>query len=418
MGTVFSTIPSIEQHQDLPYSFQVYLKNFKTESKISQEIILSIESHLNRGDIQGAHSVIKEALKNIDGIPLNIAVTGESGSGKSSFMNSLRGVGHEGKDAAPTGVEPTTMQRTPYKHPNFPNVTIWDLPGIGISDFQSKAYLEEVKFGEYDFFIIVSATRFKKNDLDLAKVIKAMKKNFYFVRTKVDLDLQNEQELRSATFEREQVLEEIRNKFLKEFQENNIETQIFLISNRDLSAFDFPILMDTLLKDLPAQKRHMFMLSLPNITEAAIDRKRDSLKQTIWLEAIKAGFLATFPMVGIIKDNDVEKLKASLHQYQVHFGVDDASLQSLAEDLQVPVEELKAVIKSPYLFDTEKDQTIEEKLLKYLEILSSAAFTPLAAGLYFRKVFYLQFHFLDIVTSDAKVLIKEAYSRKSDFPIV
>lgn len=170
--------------------------------------------------------------------------------------------------------------------------------------------------------------------------------------------------------------------------------------------------METILKDLPAQKHHTFMLSLPNITEAAIDRKRDSLKQTIWLEAFMAGFSAIVPTVGIIQDNDVKKLKATLRQYQVHFGVDDASLQSLAKDLQVPVEELKTVIKSPYLFDTEKEETTGEMVLKFLEISSSVAFPPLAAGLYFRKVFYLQLHILDTVTSDAKVLLKKAYSKK------
>ncbi|XP_062044810.1 interferon-inducible GTPase 1-like isoform X2 [Lepus europaeus] len=412
MGALFSAGPN-KECQDLESSFKDYIKNFREERKIiSQETILLIESRLTRGDIQGTHSLISGILERIDNVPLNIAVTGESGSGKSTFVNSLRGLGHEEEDAAPVGVEETTIERTPYKHPNFPNVTIWDLPGIGTTNFQPKDYLENVKFGEYDFFIIVSATRFRKNDLDLAKVIKAMKKNFYFVRTKVDFDLQNEQEFKPTTYVREKVIEEIRNKSLKEFQKNNIEPQIFLISNKDLSAFDFPILMDTLLKDLPAQKRHMFTLSLPKITEAAIDRKRDSLQQIVWLEAFKAGVLATFPMVGIIKDNDVEKLKASLHQYQVHFGVDDASLQSLAKDLRVPVEELKAVIKSPYLFDTEQDQTIGEKLLKCLEVFCSANGGLLATGLYFRKIFYLQFHFLDTVTSDAKVLLKEAYSRK------
>lgn len=412
MGALFSAEPS-KECQDLESSFKEYIKNFREENKIlSQETILSIESCLSRGDIQGAHSIISGILENIDKIPLNVAVTGESGSGKSSLVNSLRGVGHEEKDVAPTGVEETTMQRTPYKHPKFPNVTIWDLPGIGNTNFQPKDYLEKVKFGEYDFFIIVSATRFRKNDLDLAKVIKAMKKNFYFVKTKVDFDLQNEQEFKPTTYVRDKVLEVIRNKSLKEFKDNNIETQIFLISNRDLSEFDFPILMETILKDLPAQKHHTFMLSLPNITEAAIDRKRDSLKQTIWLEAFMAGFSAIVPTVGIIQDNDVKKLKATLRQYQVHFGVDDASLQSLAKDLQVPVEELKTVIKSPYLFDTEKEETTGEMVLKFLEISSSVAFPPLAAGLYFRKVFYLQLHILDTVTSDAKVLLKKAYSKK------
>jgi hypothetical protein len=132
------------------------------------------------------------------------------------------------------------------------------------------------------------------------------------------------------------------------FKENKLDKlQIFLISNNNSSEYDFPILMDTLIKDLPAQKRHIFMLSLPNVTEAAIDRKRESLRQFIWLEALKAGTLVTISTVGIIKDNDLEKLEANLNHYRTFFGVDDVSLEVFAKDLQVPVEQLKEIIKSP-----------------------------------------------------------------------
>ncbi|XP_069932427.1 interferon-gamma-inducible GTPase 10 isoform X2 [Oryctolagus cuniculus] len=412
MGAAPSATYSERQNQDLDSSFKAYLKNCKTESKIiSQETIRSIQSHLAKGDLPGAHSVISDALKNIDDIPLNIAVTGDSGSGKSSLVNTLRGIGDEGEDAAPVGAKDTTMERKPYKHPKFPSVTIWDLPGFGTPNFQLKGYLDKVKFGEYDLFIIVSASFFTKYDLELAKGIRAMKKNFYLVRTKVDFDLQNEQQFKPTTYEREKVLEEIRNNSLKEFYKNDIELQTFLISNKDSSEFDFSILMDTLLKDLPNQKRNKFMLSLPSITEAAIEKKKESLKQNIWLGAVKDGILATLPMASVFKDNDVEKLQASLHQYRVCFGVDDESLQILAKDLRGHVEELKAIIKSPYLLDTEQDETIGEKLLKFLDGLSSADGGLLATGLYFRQI-YLQFHFLDIVANDAKVLLKEAYSRK------
>jgi hypothetical protein len=105
--------------------------------------------------------------------------------------------------------------------------------------------------------------------------------------------------------------------------------------------------MDTLIIDLLAQKHHIFMCSLSNITEAAIKRKRESLRQFIWLEALKAGTLATISTVGIIKDNDLEKLETILNHYQALFGVDDVSLEVFAKDLQVPVEQLKEIIKSP-----------------------------------------------------------------------
>ena len=155
-----SSRPSRLTAQLLVFSFENFFKNFKKESKIlSEETITLIESHLEDKNLQGALSEISHALSNIDKAPLNIAVTGETGTGKSSFINALRGVRGEEEGAAPTGVVETTMKRTPYPHPKLPNVTIWDLPGIGTTNFTPQNYLTEMKFGEYDFFIIISATR-------------------------------------------------------------------------------------------------------------------------------------------------------------------------------------------------------------------------------------------------------------------
>jgi hypothetical protein len=71
-------------------------------------------------------------------------------------------------------------------------VIIWDLPGIGTMEFHGFTFLlEKVKFSEYVSFIIISATCFTKNDVDLAKAIRNMKMKFYFVRSKVGSDLRN-----------------------------------------------------------------------------------------------------------------------------------------------------------------------------------------------------------------------------------
>ncbi|XP_060233214.1 interferon-inducible GTPase 1-like isoform X2 [Meriones unguiculatus] len=416
MGQLFSDTSENDDKTGLESSFNKYFKNINTESKIiSPETISLIELQLKKGNINGVYSVITDALENIESVPINVAVTGESGTGKSSFINALRGVGDEEKGAAEIGVVETTMKRTPYKHPKIKTLNLWDLPGIGTLKFPPEVYLEKMKFKEYDFFIIVSANRFTKHELDLIKAIRMMKKNYYFVRTKVDIDLRNEKKSKPRTFNREKTLEQIRSSSVNSFSDNNMDVPpVFLISNHHLHDYDFPALINTLIKDLPAQKRHNFMLSLPNISEAAIDEKHKSMHQFIWLEAIKAGVLASIPLVGIFRDNDVEKLKKNLKRYRDLFGVDDESLEFMAKDFQVPVENLKKIIKSPYLLQTKKDETLAEKLLKYLEIFASANGGLLATGLYFRKIFYLQFHFLDTVTEDAKVLLRESFRRGSN----
>ncbi|KAH0512829.1 Interferon-inducible GTPase 1 [Microtus ochrogaster] len=408
MGQLFSS-SNDERHQDLASTFNEYFMKFKVENKIiPQEILSSIELNLSKGNMQEANSLITNALKEIDSTPLNVAVTGESGAGKSSFINALRGIGHEEKDAAETGVVETTMERHPYTHPKIPNVVFWDLPGIGTTKFPPKDYLEKMKFNEYDFFIILSATRFKKNDIDLAKAIRRMKKDFYFVRTKVDSDLKNEKEFKQQTFDKEKVLQQIRSSCVRTFEENNIEKPpIFLISNKIFSDYDFQILMDKVVNDLPVHKRHNFMLSLPSLTHAAIERKRQFLEQFIWIQAFAFGRLIMNPSRTIIMDNDVENLRYSMNYYRAMFGVDDASLQGLAEDWQVSVDQLKAKMKSPHVYETTREETIQERLSRLYEEFRLSKGYIFPKNVYVKELFYLKFCFLDMVKGDANALLRE-----------
>uniref|UniRef100_A0A4W5MDA0 IRG-type G domain-containing protein n=1 Tax=Hucho hucho TaxID=62062 RepID=A0A4W5MDA0_9TELE len=127
----------------------------------------------------------------LEDVTLNIAVTGESG----------------GEGAAETGVTETTMKASRYSHPTMPNVYIWDLPGIGTSNFKAQKYLKEVQFETYDSFIVISTNRFKENDIMLAKEIQKMKKMFYFVRSKIDNDIRAEAR---KDFREDKVLSKIR----------------------------------------------------------------------------------------------------------------------------------------------------------------------------------------------------------------
>uniref|UniRef100_A0A3Q3CJD3 IRG-type G domain-containing protein n=1 Tax=Haplochromis burtoni TaxID=8153 RepID=A0A3Q3CJD3_HAPBU len=159
----------------------------QTDCKSVTKEIKALQLH----DKPSAGRMVKEPL-GMNGITLNIAITGETGSGKSTFVNAFRGLSDDEEGAAPTGVTECTMEVKEYFHPNYPNVKFWDLPGVGTPNFPSDTYLESVGFEKFDFFIIIAAARFKENDVKLAQEIQRMKKKFYFVRSKIDDDINAE----------------------------------------------------------------------------------------------------------------------------------------------------------------------------------------------------------------------------------
>ncbi|KAJ3595244.1 hypothetical protein NHX12_004548 [Muraenolepis orangiensis] len=176
------------------------------ESKVTEEIQTALENN----DTHAAALITRMYLKDLDSIPLNIAVTGESGSGKSTFVNAFRGIDHEDERAAPTDVVESTMEPEAYPHPIYPNVTVWDLPGIGTTKFPAHQYLKHVDFEKFDFFIIVSSDRFRENDAKLAQEIMKMGKTFYFVRAKIDSNLLSAEKSQKKKYDKEKTLQKIK----------------------------------------------------------------------------------------------------------------------------------------------------------------------------------------------------------------
>ncbi|XP_029401609.1 T-cell-specific guanine nucleotide triphosphate-binding protein 1-like [Mus pahari] len=395
MGQTSSSTHPPKEDPDLTSSFGTNLQNLEMKTKIlSQELIAFIESSLENGNLQETLSAISSALGDIEKAPLNIAVMGETGAGKSSLINALQGVGDDvGGAAASTGVVYTTTERTPYTYTKFPSVTLWDLPGIGSPAFQPHDYLKKIKFEEYDFFIIVSSGRFKHNDAELAKAIVQMNRSFYFIRTHTDIDLMVVKLNDPRKFNKENILEQTRNTISSILREiTHQEPPVFLVSNFDVSDFDFPKLESTLLRELPAYKHQMFMLTLPTVTNSTIDRKRDMLKQKVWKESTMPSAWATIPFWGLTL-KDMEMLQQTLNDYRSSFGLDEASLENIAEDLNLTLEDLKANIKSPHLLSDEPDISLTDKLLKDI------------GNPYFSKAFHLQNYFIDTVASDVKIIL-------------
>ncbi|KAM4015482.1 interferon-inducible GTPase 5-like [Anomaloglossus baeobatrachus] len=385
---------------------------------ISTEEVKDIRAALEEGDLCTATERASKYLKDIENAPLNIAITGESGTGKSTFVNAIRGMNDEEEGSAKTGVVEMTEKPTPYVHLQYPNVTVWDLPGIGTPSFAADSYLQSVDFSRYDFFIIISSERFKKNDIDLAKAIQAMNKKFYFVRSKVDSDLHACKVRRTKTFNEGNILNEMRNNCIQSLRDGGItEPHVFLLSFLELDKFDFHIMQDTLEKELPEQKRHIFLISLPNISLPVLEKKRQAFKKDIWLWALLSGGVAAVPIPGLSVALDIGILVKAMKTYMNAFGLDEKSLKKLADTFGKDVNELKSVIKSPIvtkeinkelIITILKSAVIGGLMLVEYVVSTIPVIGSLAAGnISFRSTHWMLSGFLEEIAEDAvRVLTK------------
>uniref|UniRef100_A0A8C3SG70 IRG-type G domain-containing protein n=1 Tax=Chelydra serpentina TaxID=8475 RepID=A0A8C3SG70_CHESE len=293
-----------------------------------------------------SHTPCAPRLETLWNARLDVAITGESGAGKSTFVNALRGLSDEDAGAAQTGVTETTAQPTAYPYPGYPNVTLWDLPGIGTPSFRADGYLQAVDFPRYDFFIILASERFKENHVLLARAIVEQGKRFYFVRAKVDNDLEATGRKKNPPGE-EEVLEEIRRDCRERLGQAGLaDAKVFLLSSFELEKYDFQAFEDTLERELPGHKRHAFLLSLPNLSGAIVEKKRQLLHQEVWKVALVSSLVAAVPLPGLAFTCDVAILLRKLAAYRQDFGLDAASLARLAERAGKPLEALRAEVRS------------------------------------------------------------------------
>ncbi|XP_074837074.1 interferon-inducible GTPase 5-like [Carettochelys insculpta] len=385
--------------------------------RLSKEEMEALKAAFEDGNLAGVASRLQEMLESLESIPLDVGITGETGSGKSSFVNALRGLGDEDAGAARTGVVETTREPTPYQHPRYPNVTIWDLPGIGTPDFHPDTYLEQVGFSRYDIFFIITSQRFTTNHAALARHIQDMDKSFYFVRSKVDADLDSSLRRRPSSYSEVGVLEEIRQNCLEGLQAHGITSpRVFLLSAFDLSKYDFHLLEETLEKELSHHKRHAFLMALPNISLHILEKKAAAMLEHIWLVSTVACGVHTAPIPGLLISCNVDILARTLQGYCKGFGLDDDSLGKLAAKMGQPVEQMKHVIRSPLAKEISsilvvqlliqagsKTPELSKEVLSSVPLLGSLA----SGALSFATTYKMLRSFVNEVAADAqRVLIK------------
>ncbi|XP_077196872.1 interferon-inducible GTPase 5-like [Paroedura picta] len=364
---------------------------------------------------QYALARVEKELRLLKNTRLDIAFTGVSGAGKSSLVNAFRNISDYEEGAAKTGVNQTTMDPERYPYPQFPELTLWDLPGIGTREFKPKEYLEKVNFNRYDFFIIVASERFTINDSMLASEIQKTNKRFYFVRTKVDQAIDAER--RKPKFSEKQTLEVIRKYCLGNLKkEGAVNPRVFLVSSWHLNMYDFPDLQKTLADELNDLKRPLLIMAMPAFSREHLRKKKAAMESLIWKKALLSCGIGAIPIPGLSLIFDITLLMETMIQFCKAFCLDEDSLHNLAQRVGKPVDILKSAIKKTPLANQINPELVQSLSSKSLLVVSAMAleefsdFIPVIGSLVggvnsFATTFYMLKHFLEDAVEDAESLL-------------
>ncbi|XP_060591131.1 interferon-gamma-inducible GTPase 10-like [Ruditapes philippinarum] len=296
--------------------------------------------------IEGIQNYIKEGLNKWRETELHIAVAGKSGAGKSTFINAIRGLKTGEKGSADTDVEECTITAQSYTHPKNEKIVFWDLPGIGTYTFKRDEYKDNVDLAKYDFFLIFSSERFLETDGWLANEVKQLGKKFYFVRTKVFQDIENDKKGRKVARSRDEILEKIRKKCLKSLEDIGIsECFVYLIDNFEPEDFDFNKLQSNLIEDLPQLKREAIVFSIITKTDGMMLQKKKELEKRIPRISLISAATGAMPIPGFNVIVDFGLMLEEVDFYRDQFGLTKDAINRTAEMLGMREEELRRNLK-------------------------------------------------------------------------
>jgi len=320
-----------------------------------------LKSIFDQFGVKGLNDYAKEKLEEWKSTPVNLAVVGNSGVGKSSFINKIRDMTVQQKhpEYAPTDVVQSTMKPTKYEFPDNKLIHLWDIPGAGTKEFSMQTYAKDMHFEKYDAFIILSADRFTENDGKIAQKIKDIGKPFYFGRTKMDQVMKNEQRERgdqfSETGTNEKIISDCHKNLGKAYEDNNIyllcyeDEDSFITKQKKTFTFQFPDnenIKIALVKDLPDKVKAALVLSMAAKSKELIAEKVRQLQvRMIWLSLV-SGACGAVPVPGISLAIDLNIVAAETKFQIKQLGIDGDAMSEKASVLGITSSQFHERIKS------------------------------------------------------------------------
>ncbi|XP_066302050.1 interferon-inducible GTPase 5-like [Branchiostoma lanceolatum] len=306
---------------------------------------------------------------------VNIGIVGEAGAGKSTFINSFRGIkpGEEGA-AEVSAFRHTTNDVTRYPVPDNQNIVLVDFPGVifrntgtrtdVVEEFNTKSYLNlyGAEMEECDVFLVFVTCRVSNNIIWIANEVRKMKKNVLFVRSKIDVDLANESRdnprrfpkgTSANTIEVRRFLEELRKVTTKELERLSYtevkETTVFVICglSDDVASgtFDMTNLRKAIYNTLTVDKKGVLINGLVEFATDMVHDKAEYLRsREVIVAAVANTVISATPIPGLGLALDIGILVGGYHRFKRALCLDKKSLRQLAAVGNKDYESLKKFV--------------------------------------------------------------------------
>ncbi|KAJ7376192.1 hypothetical protein OS493_036306 [Desmophyllum pertusum] len=343
-----------------------------------------VKEYVEQNGVANIDEFFKKKLKSWQDVEVNIGITGDTGAGKSSYINAIRGFEDDDEGAAEVGVKETTKKPTCYDHPTNPKIKFWDLPGIGTPNYPDlETYCKEVKLETYDAFLIFTSNRFTANDQQLAKKIRSIDKRFFFIRAKL----------------------------MTMFALRSVKR-----SNHDPAKWEFAKLTQAILDALPTYQRESLTLSLDILTSLSpqfLQRKVQVLKTRMWMVASLSAAAAVVPIPGVSIAVDLGLIMNEISFYKSQLGLPDEGsprFAMLSVSTQVEVKALCSILagsvsKLVMLIAAYASEQAAEEVIRLIPFVGSLV----SGAMSFVSTFFFLKHYLKRMEKAAELVIKEAF---------
>jgi len=230
----------------------------------------------------------RKKITEFDEAQVRCGLIGPSGSGKSSLMNAIAG-----EKIAAAGVVEMPLNPQEYIHKG---IIFVDLPGCGTVKWPQDTYIERLNLTTYDFFLLVTAERFRESDVFLFNELLRLKKPCFVIRNKFDTAIED------GLYDNDQSEEEVREIIISNIRENlkiSRSETIYLTSARYPEKHDLKLLLADVQKSLQGIKEERFVADMGIYSEDTLKKKHELAKNRIMLYSVLAAFNGVNPIPGV-----------------------------------------------------------------------------------------------------------------------